>query len=149
MRGTRRYLLRCQEPPGSAGNGGKVRYLRIKRPWLFVWHKICVGTRRPRGRVSAATPSACSAAVCGRRCADSRLRMVLTMRSSVKIRTKTHVSLRLRLTACACAVNELRASLRGHLRAFRRCVPSACRWAGSLAGGMGTCFVFMLPRSVA
>ena len=68
MRGARRYLLRCQEPPGSAG---KVRYLRIKRPWLFVWHKICVGTRRPRGRVSAATPSACSTAVCGRRCADS------------------------------------------------------------------------------
>ncbi len=38
MRGTRRYLLRCREPPGSAG---KVRYLRIERPWLFVWHKIC------------------------------------------------------------------------------------------------------------
>ena len=44
MRGTRRYLLRCREPPGSAG---KVRYLRIERPWLFVWHKICVGIRRP------------------------------------------------------------------------------------------------------
>ncbi len=38
MRGTRRYLLRCREPPGSAG---KVLYLRIERPWLFVWHKIC------------------------------------------------------------------------------------------------------------
>jgi hypothetical protein len=42
VRGTRRYLLRCREPPGSAG---KVRYLRIERPWLFVWHKICVGIR--------------------------------------------------------------------------------------------------------
>jgi hypothetical protein len=46
VRGTRRYLLRCREPLGSAG---KVRYLRIERPWLFVWHKICAEYDGPAG----------------------------------------------------------------------------------------------------
>ena len=136
--GSARYPQIPAALPGAAGKRRQGPVSSIKRPWLFVWHKICVGTRRPRGRVSAAKPSACSTAVCGRRCADSSLRMVFTLRSSVKIRTKTHVSLRLRLAPCACAVNELRASLRGALAS----IPKMCAHCASVGGvfgsGMGT-----------
>ena len=81
--GSARYPQIPDALPGAAGKRRQGPVSSDRTPVALRVEQDLRGIPRPRGRVSAAKPSACSTAVCGRRCADSSLRMVFTLRSSV------------------------------------------------------------------
>ncbi len=81
--GSARYPQIPAALPGAAGNRRQGPVSSDRTPVALRVAQDLRGIPRPRGRVSAAKPSACSTAGCGRRCADSSLRMVFTLRSSV------------------------------------------------------------------